>query len=70
LAFLKPIATGWASGPDGESRHSLVPGAKTSLMTYTLAAGQVGARDVLAHVLGHKEIRGNKIYNSSSGDIV
>jgi hypothetical protein len=25
--FLKLIATGWANGPDGESRHSPVPGA-------------------------------------------
>jgi len=29
LGFLKPIATGWASGPDGESRHSRVPGANS-----------------------------------------
>jgi hypothetical protein len=40
LAFLKPIATGWVGGPDGESRHSLLPGAKSrraaSLVMYKI----------------------------------
>jgi hypothetical protein len=41
LAFLKPIAAGWASGPDGERLYSMVPGANSrraaGLATYALA---------------------------------
>jgi len=53
---LKPIATGWASGRDHESRHSPVPGANSrraaSLVMYTLAGNPASSvHDMRWHIV-------------------
>jgi hypothetical protein len=54
--FLKPIATGWDGGPDGESRHSLLPGANSrraaALAMRTLAGSLAGSmRRMRRHIV-------------------
>jgi len=56
LAFLKRIATGWAGGPDGEIRHSLLPGANSrrasALAMRTLADNPAGSmRRMRRHIV-------------------
>jgi hypothetical protein len=56
LAFLKRIAADWASGPDGERRHSPMPGANArraaSLVMHRLAGNPARSmRGIFWHIV-------------------